>query len=157
MRALLPAPCSPCSSIGSRSSRQIDSCTHTPRRYIQLKSRLPGVHSTPRHIQVSSRSHIMGPKWHHGNMVYNMVRHFSVLHIALSAFVWELGRILMWHTTQYLTVFGCLSEFYIRRPINKHSILRLYQPTSISTDHTLISYNCKGIKWDPHQNDLTCL
>uniref|UniRef100_K3Y4U7 FYVE-type domain-containing protein n=1 Tax=Setaria italica TaxID=4555 RepID=K3Y4U7_SETIT len=52
LRALLPAPCSPCSSIGSRSSRQIDSCTNTPRSYIQLKSRLPSVHSTPRHIQV---------------------------------------------------------------------------------------------------------
>ncbi|XP_039818164.1 PH, RCC1 and FYVE domains-containing protein 1-like isoform X3 [Panicum virgatum] len=62
LRALLPAPCSPCSSIGSRSSRQIDSCTHTPRSYIQLKSRLPSVHSTPRHIQVhpSHRS----PKTH---------------------------------------------------------------------------------------------
>ncbi|CAN6236033.1 unnamed protein product [Urochloa humidicola] len=52
LRALLLAPCSPCSSIGSRSSRQIDSCTNTPRSYIQLKSRLPSVHSTPRHIQV---------------------------------------------------------------------------------------------------------
>ncbi|KAF8702597.1 hypothetical protein HU200_032983 [Digitaria exilis] len=64
LRALLPAPCSPCSSIGSRSSRQIDSCTNTPRSYIKLKSRLPSVHSTPRHIQVypSHRS----PKKTHG-------------------------------------------------------------------------------------------
>ncbi|KAJ1272397.1 hypothetical protein BS78_06G199000 [Paspalum vaginatum] len=54
LRALLPAPCSPCSSIGSRSSRQIDSCTNTPRSYIQLKSRLPSVHGTPRHTQVYS-------------------------------------------------------------------------------------------------------
>ncbi|CAN6249876.1 unnamed protein product [Urochloa humidicola] len=64
LRALLSAPCSPCSSIGSRSSRQIDSCTNTPRSYIHLKSRLPSVHSTPRHIQVypSHRS----PKKTHG-------------------------------------------------------------------------------------------
>ncbi|KAG0527165.1 hypothetical protein BDA96_06G209300 [Sorghum bicolor] len=54
LRALLPTPCSPCSSIGSRSSRQMDSCTNTPSSYVQLKSRLPSAHGTPRHIQVYS-------------------------------------------------------------------------------------------------------
>lgn len=54
LRALLPAPCSPCSSIGSRSSRQIDSCTNTPRSYIQHMSRIPSVHGTPKHKQVYS-------------------------------------------------------------------------------------------------------
>ncbi|KAL6843932.1 hypothetical protein ACP4OV_026503 [Aristida adscensionis] len=52
LRALISAPCSPCSSIGSRSSRQINSCTSTPRNYIQRKSRIPIMHGTPRHIQV---------------------------------------------------------------------------------------------------------
>uniref|UniRef100_A0A0A9ETR3 FYVE-type domain-containing protein n=1 Tax=Arundo donax TaxID=35708 RepID=A0A0A9ETR3_ARUDO len=52
LRALISAPCSPCSSIGSRSSRHINSCTSTPRSYIQRMSRLPTVHGTLRHMQV---------------------------------------------------------------------------------------------------------
>lgn len=63
LRALLPTPCNPCSSIESRSSRQIDSCTNTPSSYIQLKSRLLSVHGTPRHIQVSSGSYIVASEW----------------------------------------------------------------------------------------------
>lgn len=63
LRALLPAPCSPCSSIGSRSSRQMDSCTNTPCSYSQLKSRLPSANGTPRHTQVSSRSYIVASEW----------------------------------------------------------------------------------------------
>ncbi|XP_062183572.1 PH, RCC1 and FYVE domains-containing protein 1-like [Phragmites australis] len=52
LRALISAPCSPCSSIGSRSSRHISSCSNTPHSYVQRKSRLPTAHGTPRHIQV---------------------------------------------------------------------------------------------------------
>ncbi|TVU16014.1 hypothetical protein EJB05_39560 [Eragrostis curvula] len=52
LRALISVPCSPCSSVGSRSSRQISSCTNTPRTYIQRKSRPQAVYGTPRHIQV---------------------------------------------------------------------------------------------------------
>ncbi|ONM14644.1 PH, RCC1 and FYVE domains-containing protein 1 [Zea mays] len=64
LRALLPTPCNPCSSIESRSSRQIDSCTNTPSSYIQLKSKLLSVHGTPRHIQVCSSQR--KPKKAHG-------------------------------------------------------------------------------------------
>ncbi|KAL6651267.1 hypothetical protein ACP70R_010192 [Stipagrostis hirtigluma subsp. patula] len=52
LRALISAPCSPCSSVGSRSSRQINSCTSTPRNYILWKNKIPAVYGTPRHIQV---------------------------------------------------------------------------------------------------------
>ena len=31
----------------------MDSCTNTPSSYIQLKSRLPSAHGTPRHIQAA--------------------------------------------------------------------------------------------------------
>lgn len=50
---------SPFSSVGSKSGRQITSCTNTPRSYIQRKSKLSAVHDTPRHKQVCSRTYMM--------------------------------------------------------------------------------------------------
>ncbi|XP_044334280.1 PH, RCC1 and FYVE domains-containing protein 1 isoform X2 [Triticum aestivum] len=52
LTALISGPSSPFSSVGSKSSRQMTSCTSTPRSYIQRKSKLSAVHDTPRHKQV---------------------------------------------------------------------------------------------------------
>ncbi|XP_048559159.1 PH, RCC1 and FYVE domains-containing protein 1-like isoform X1 [Triticum urartu] len=51
LTALISGPSSPFSSVGSKSSRQMTSCTSTPRSYIQRKSKLSAVHDTPRHKQ----------------------------------------------------------------------------------------------------------
>ena len=56
LTALISGPSSPFSSVGSKSSRQMTSCTSTPRSYIQRKSKLSAVHDTPRHKQVSSKT-----------------------------------------------------------------------------------------------------
>uniref|UniRef100_A0ACD5USV1 Uncharacterized protein n=1 Tax=Avena sativa TaxID=4498 RepID=A0ACD5USV1_AVESA len=52
LAALISGPCSPASSVGSKSSRQVASCASTPRSYIQRKSKLSAVYDTPRHRQV---------------------------------------------------------------------------------------------------------
>uniref|UniRef100_A0A0D9W8M3 FYVE-type domain-containing protein n=1 Tax=Leersia perrieri TaxID=77586 RepID=A0A0D9W8M3_9ORYZ len=52
LTALTSSPYSPLSLAGPKSSRQINSCTNTPRSYLQRKCRLSAALDTPRHTQV---------------------------------------------------------------------------------------------------------